>query len=297
MVHTVLNNQWITRHRITRHLSLQVDDEVGVIVEPLWELFISTKQTFIHRIEVSQQHFTSSLTAFTAYTAGISHNKLLAKLASAMNKPNKQTIVPTHSLTGLMRDLPLKKIRGLGGKLGAVLEGMGCITACNVQALPFEQLVASLGDFKRAECAPKPVISFQPIGQLTPEITYFNVSNKYCSYDPSAPNMFNLVLETTSLRWTCSHYRCAEVAAFSGCSHLLFTFTYAVYIYILRLHLYFLLTFTYAVYIYILCLHLQSMLTFTFAVRLISDVNQMSRQSGGAMYYALRPTCCFSGQL
>jgi len=85
---------------------------------------------------------------------GISHNKLLAKLASAMNKPNKQTVVPARVVPELMASLPFRKIRGLGGKLGDAVEELGCITAADVQQLPFEQLRVALGDFKRAECVP-----------------------------------------------------------------------------------------------------------------------------------------------
>lgn len=44
---------------------------------------------------------------------------MLAKLASSQNKPNKQTIVPSSGVQSLMLTLPLKNIRGLGGKLGA----------------------------------------------------------------------------------------------------------------------------------------------------------------------------------
>ena len=54
-------------------------------------------------------------------SAGVAHNKMLAKLASARNKPNQQTLVPATCVPGIMRGLPLGKIRGLGGKLGAAL--------------------------------------------------------------------------------------------------------------------------------------------------------------------------------
>jgi DNA polymerase eta len=50
-------------------------------------------------------------------SAGIAPNKLLAKLASAMNKPYKQTVVTPRAIPGLMQDFPMKKIRNLGGKM------------------------------------------------------------------------------------------------------------------------------------------------------------------------------------
>ncbi|KAJ7518246.1 hypothetical protein O6H91_21G061000 [Diphasiastrum complanatum] len=62
-----------------------------------------------------------SETQFTC-SAGIAHNKMLAKLASGMHKPAQQTIVPSSAVQGLLTDLPINKIGQLGGKLGHLLE-------------------------------------------------------------------------------------------------------------------------------------------------------------------------------
>nr|CCA25240.1 conserved hypothetical protein [Albugo laibachii Nc14] len=51
-------------------------------------------------------------------STGISTNKLIAKLASPLNKPNGQTIVSPRFVPLLMRHHPIQKVRGLGGKLG-----------------------------------------------------------------------------------------------------------------------------------------------------------------------------------
>ncbi|PQQ18906.1 DNA polymerase eta isoform X2 [Prunus yedoensis var. nudiflora] len=51
-------------------------------------------------------------TEFTC-SAGIAHNKILAKLASGMNKPAQQTVVPFSSVKGLLDSLPIKKITWL----------------------------------------------------------------------------------------------------------------------------------------------------------------------------------------
>ncbi|XP_048865626.1 DNA polymerase eta [Brienomyrus brachyistius] len=67
-------------------------------------------------------------------SAGISHNKVLAKLACGFNKPNRQTILPSGSVPQLFSSLPISKIRNLGGKLGTSIveslevENMGEIT-------------------------------------------------------------------------------------------------------------------------------------------------------------------------
>eukprot|EP00923_Selenidium_pygospionis_P058890 GHVN01103655.1.p1 GENE.GHVN01103655.1~~GHVN01103655.1.p1 ORF type:complete len:553 (+),score=53.73 GHVN01103655.1:428-2086(+) len=51
-------------------------------------------------------------------SAGIAHNKMLAKQASAKHKPNMQTVVPHGDINQLLGELSLREIRGLGGKLG-----------------------------------------------------------------------------------------------------------------------------------------------------------------------------------
>lgn len=45
-----------------------------------------------------------------------------------------------------MKDLPLKKLRNFGGKLGAELGEMNCTTAGEVAALPHKALVAKFGE-------------------------------------------------------------------------------------------------------------------------------------------------------
>lgn len=51
-------------------------------------------------------------------SAGVSHNKVLAKLSCGLNKPNRQTVLPLGSVPELFSTLPIRKIRNLGGKLG-----------------------------------------------------------------------------------------------------------------------------------------------------------------------------------
>jgi nucleotidyltransferase/DNA polymerase involved in DNA repair len=48
------------------------------------------------------------------------------------------------------QDLPLKKLRNFGGKLGEQLEALGCATAGEVQALPTATLAARFGHERAA---------------------------------------------------------------------------------------------------------------------------------------------------
>ncbi|NXW31417.1 POLH polymerase, partial [Phaetusa simplex] len=54
-------------------------------------------------------------------SAGISHNKTLAKLACGLNKPNRQTLVSSRFVPQLFSQLPVGNIRNLGGKLGTAI--------------------------------------------------------------------------------------------------------------------------------------------------------------------------------
>ncbi|XVF46076.1 hypothetical protein PTKIN_Ptkin02bG0259000 [Pterospermum kingtungense] len=84
-------------------------------------------------------------TEFTC-SAGIAHNKMLAKLASGMNKPAQQTAVPFSSVKGLLSNLPIKKMKQLGGKLGTSLQiDMGVNTVGDLLQFPEEKLQERYG--------------------------------------------------------------------------------------------------------------------------------------------------------
>jgi DNA polymerase eta len=54
-------------------------------------------------------------------SAGVAINKPLAKLCSSMHKPNRQVVLLPGYIDTFMKDIPLTKIPGLGGKLGESL--------------------------------------------------------------------------------------------------------------------------------------------------------------------------------
>lgn len=86
-----------------------------------------------------------SETQFTC-SAGIAHNKMLAKLASGMHKPMQQTIVPAASVPDLLASLPVKKMKQLGGKLGSSLESdLGVQTVGDLLQFPESKLQERYG--------------------------------------------------------------------------------------------------------------------------------------------------------
>lgn len=59
-------------------------------------------------------------------SAGIGPNRMLAKMMSEMNKPNGQTLIPNDEIEILkfMRDLPVRKIPGVGKVNEHILSGL-----------------------------------------------------------------------------------------------------------------------------------------------------------------------------
>eukprot|EP00892_Ulva_mutabilis_P005177 jgi/Ulvmu1/3030/UM015_0070.1 len=80
-------------------------------------------------------------------SAGVAHSKLLAKLCSGLNKPNQQTVLPASSVAELLHDLPLSKLRGLGGQLGDKVQRYLSITTIGeLSHVPMQRLHATFGE-------------------------------------------------------------------------------------------------------------------------------------------------------
>ncbi|MCJ1388559.1 DNA-directed DNA polymerase eta rad30 [Xylographa bjoerkii] len=80
-------------------------------------------------------------------SAGIAHNKMIAKLGSAHKKPNQQTIVRNRAVQQFLGGFKFTKIRNLGGKLGdQVVSTFGTDQVTELLEVPVEQLKFKLGD-------------------------------------------------------------------------------------------------------------------------------------------------------
>ncbi|KAK8378420.1 hypothetical protein O3P69_011130 [Scylla paramamosain] len=74
-------------------------------------------------------------------SAGIAHNKMLAKLSCGLHKPNQQTVLPQGKVQTLWDGLPLGKVRNLGGKLGdSLTETLGCVTMGDLSRVSLSRL-------------------------------------------------------------------------------------------------------------------------------------------------------------
>lgn len=81
-------------------------------------------------------------------SAGIAHNKTLAKLCSSFKKPANQSILRESQVLDFMKEYPFRKIRNLGGKLGAIVknEFLEVEKAGDLWRIPLPELVSKFGD-------------------------------------------------------------------------------------------------------------------------------------------------------
>jgi DNA polymerase-4 len=86
---------------------------------------------------------TTKLTA----SAGIGPNKLIAKIASEINKPNGQFEVKSNEVPNFMMDLSVRKIWGIGEKGERKLEELGVKSCGDVQRFSRAELANVFGKF------------------------------------------------------------------------------------------------------------------------------------------------------
>lgn len=80
-------------------------------------------------------------------SAGLARNKMLAKLGSACNKPNKQTVVRNRAVQHFLGGYNFTKIRMLGGKLGdQISSSFGTEKVSELLNVSIEQFRAKLDD-------------------------------------------------------------------------------------------------------------------------------------------------------
>ncbi|KAJ6107453.1 hypothetical protein N7523_008776 [Penicillium sp. IBT 18751x] len=80
-------------------------------------------------------------------SAGIARNKMLAKLGSACNKPNLQTVVRNRAVQHFLGGYKFTQIRMLGGKLGDQITTLfGTEQVSDLLNVPLEQFRAKLDD-------------------------------------------------------------------------------------------------------------------------------------------------------
>ena len=82
-------------------------------------------------------------------SAGIAHNKLLAKIASDWNKPDGQYVVAPEAVAGFIAGLPVSKLHGVGKVTAAKLARLDIANCGELQKLDEEALQGLFGKFGR----------------------------------------------------------------------------------------------------------------------------------------------------
>ncbi|MDX1680510.1 MAG: DNA polymerase IV [Akkermansiaceae bacterium] len=83
-------------------------------------------------------------TGLTA-SAGVSCNKLVAKIASGWNKPNAQTVVMEEEIAAFMEKLPVTELWGVGRKMHGKLQSLGVETCGDLQHIEKVELARRFG--------------------------------------------------------------------------------------------------------------------------------------------------------
>ena len=116
-------------------------------------------------------------TGLTA-SVGVSHNKLLAKLASEMNKPDGLAIIRPAEVTTILDPMPVRRLHGIGVKTATRLEEQGIHTLGQLRRAP-ESVLWPL--FRRdtremreraSGIDDRPVVSDAPEKQISSEETF-----------------------------------------------------------------------------------------------------------------------------
>jgi DNA polymerase-4 len=78
-------------------------------------------------------------------SCGLASNKLLAKLASEMSKPDGLTIIHPEKAADTLNDLPVEKLHGIGEKTKKYLNRLGITKANELGSVPLSLLTSHFG--------------------------------------------------------------------------------------------------------------------------------------------------------
>lgn len=78
-------------------------------------------------------------------SAGIAPNKFLAKIASGWNKPNGQFVIRPEEVENFVKDLPVKKLFGVGKVTAEKLHNFGLKTCSDLQKFTLAELTHQFG--------------------------------------------------------------------------------------------------------------------------------------------------------
>ncbi|HET9946706.1 MAG TPA: hypothetical protein VFQ63_01450, partial [Patescibacteria group bacterium] len=120
------------------------------------ELFMDITQTvklfggIDQLIRTLKSQIQQEIGEYITVSIGISHNKILAKLASGMNKPDGTYRITKENLDDVYKKVELTDICGIGPRIEKRLNSMGVYHLLSLRHLHFSQLVSEFGPVEAA---------------------------------------------------------------------------------------------------------------------------------------------------
>ncbi|CAN5121491.1 DNA polymerase IV [soil metagenome] len=116
-------------------------DELFMDITQTQHLFGGTEKV-ITRIK---KRIEQEIGPYITVSVGISHNKLLAKLASGLRKPNGVVFIGSPDLESIYKEAELTDICGIGERIKVRLIMMGITTLLHLKRTPLPSLIAEFG--------------------------------------------------------------------------------------------------------------------------------------------------------
>ncbi len=113
-------------------------------------LDVSHRERYAWEIAREIRQVIRTETELTA-SAGVASNKMLAKIASDWRKPDGQFAVLPEEVEAFMKDLPLRRIPGIGPRAESLLQEQGIRTCGELQQCEFSDLVRWFGGARAQE--------------------------------------------------------------------------------------------------------------------------------------------------
>lgn len=117
-------------------------DEVFMDVTKTSHLFGGTSKT----VEIIKKRIKKEIGEYITASFGISHNKLLAKLASGMDKPNGLTEIKPEDVLKVYEKIELTDICGIGERIRRRLNDIGIDNLIQLRNTPLEMLIKEFGN-------------------------------------------------------------------------------------------------------------------------------------------------------